>query len=138
LKRIACTAWPGDERKGGSLQDPVYTDGNTSYCGSTTPERATLLRLDMEGCAQVLWRKKRSSFIWGAFAGPTAPRLFGTGSKQQSVDGRGLLRAVIELELWVLVAGLFDSWFFLAGIPEDLEGLDKIKEYPIGLKIFMQ
>ncbi len=41
-------------------------------------------------------------------------------------------------ELWVLVAGLFAPWFFLAGVPEDLEGLDKIEEYPIGLKIFAQ
>ena len=41
-------------------------------------------------------------------------------------------------ELWVLVAGLFAPWFFLTGVPEDLEGLDKIEEYPIGLKIFAQ
>ena len=41
-------------------------------------------------------------------------------------------------ELWVLLAGLFAPWFFLAGIPEDLEGLDKIEDYPKGLKIFAQ
>jgi hypothetical protein len=41
-------------------------------------------------------------------------------------------------ELWVLVAGLFAPWFFLAGVPEDLEGLDKSEEYPKGLKIFAQ
>jgi hypothetical protein len=41
-------------------------------------------------------------------------------------------------ELWVLVAGLFGPWFFLAGVPEDLESLDKIEEYPKGLKIFAQ
>jgi len=41
-------------------------------------------------------------------------------------------------ELWVLMAGLFAPWFFLAGVPEDLEGLDKIEEYPKGLKIFAQ
>jgi hypothetical protein len=41
-------------------------------------------------------------------------------------------------ELWVLVAGLFAPWFFLSGIPEDLDGLDKIEEYPKGLKIFSQ
>jgi hypothetical protein len=41
-------------------------------------------------------------------------------------------------ELWVLAAGLFAPWFFLAGVPEDLEGLDKIEEYPKGLKIFAQ
>jgi hypothetical protein len=41
-------------------------------------------------------------------------------------------------ELWVLVVGLFGPWFFLAGVPEDLESLDKIEEYPKGLKIFAQ
>jgi hypothetical protein len=41
-------------------------------------------------------------------------------------------------ELWVLMVGLFAPWFFLAGVPEDLEGLDKIEEYPKGLKIFAQ
>jgi hypothetical protein len=41
-------------------------------------------------------------------------------------------------ELWVLAAGLFAPWFFLAGVPEDLEGLDKREEYPKGLKIFAQ
>jgi hypothetical protein len=41
-------------------------------------------------------------------------------------------------ELWVLVAGLFAPWFFLAGVPEDLDSLDCIEEYPKGLKIFAQ
>jgi hypothetical protein len=41
-------------------------------------------------------------------------------------------------ELWVLIAGLFATWFFLAGVPEDLEGFDTIEEYPKGLKIFAQ
>jgi hypothetical protein len=41
-------------------------------------------------------------------------------------------------ELCVLVFGLFAPWFFLAGVPEDLDGLDRIEEYPKGLKIFAQ
>jgi hypothetical protein len=41
-------------------------------------------------------------------------------------------------ELWVLLVGLFGPWFFLAGVPEDLDGLDKVEEYPKGLKIFAQ
>jgi hypothetical protein len=35
-------------------------------------------------------------YLGGAFTGRTAPRFFGTVSKQQSVDGRGPLRAVIS------------------------------------------
>ena len=42
------------------------------------------------------------------------------------------------LELWVLVAGIFAPWFFLAGVPENLDGLDQIEDYPKGLKIFAQ
>jgi hypothetical protein len=41
-------------------------------------------------------------------------------------------------DLWVIVIGLFGPWFFLSGIPEDLEGLDRVEEYPKGLKIFAQ
>jgi hypothetical protein len=41
-------------------------------------------------------------------------------------------------ELWVLINGVFTTWFFLAGIPKDLESVDGIVEYPKGLKIFSQ
>ncbi len=41
-------------------------------------------------------------------------------------------------ELWVLVAGLFAPWFFLAGIPENLDALEQAEDYPKGLKIFAQ
>jgi hypothetical protein len=41
-------------------------------------------------------------------------------------------------DLLVLLAGLFGPWFFLAGIPQDLDNLDRIEEYPKGLKVFAQ
>jgi hypothetical protein len=41
-------------------------------------------------------------------------------------------------ELWVLIAGLFAPWFFLSGVPEDLDGLDRVEEYPKGVKVFAQ
>lgn len=41
-------------------------------------------------------------------------------------------------ELWVLINGIFTTWFFLAGVPEDLEGLEKATDYPKGIKIFAQ
>jgi hypothetical protein len=41
-------------------------------------------------------------------------------------------------ELWVLVNGIFSTWFFLAGIPENLDTLDQADEYPKGLKILSQ
>jgi hypothetical protein len=41
-------------------------------------------------------------------------------------------------DLFVLVAGLFAPWFYLSGVPEDLDGLERNEEYPKGLKIFSQ
>jgi hypothetical protein len=41
-------------------------------------------------------------------------------------------------ELWVLLVGLFNTWFFLAGAPDDLEKLDEVSDYPRELKIFAQ
>lgn len=42
------------------------------------------------------------------------------------------------LILWILIAGLFNTIFFLAGIPQDLPALDQDLSYPKGLKIFTQ
>jgi hypothetical protein len=41
-------------------------------------------------------------------------------------------------QLWVLLAGVFNTWFFLSGVPKDLERLEHQLEYPRGLKIFTQ
>lgn len=40
--------------------------------------------------------------------------------------------------LWVIVAGIFNTWFFLAGVPRNYEELDTNENYPKGLKIFTQ
>jgi len=39
-------------------------------------------------------------------------------------------------ELWVLMSILFTTWFFLAGIPRNLDELEGAREYPKGLRIF--
>jgi hypothetical protein len=41
-------------------------------------------------------------------------------------------------ELWILLNGIFCTWFFLSGVPEDLRALESLTEYPKGLKIFAQ
>lgn len=41
-------------------------------------------------------------------------------------------------EIFVVIAGLFNTWFFVSGIPDDFEKLDEEIEYPKGLKIFAQ
>ena len=42
------------------------------------------------------------------------------------------------MRVWIVVAGIFNTWFFLAGVPRDLEALNGLEEYPKGLKIFTQ
>ena len=44
----------------------------------------------------------------------------------------------LYFEIFVVIGGLFNTWFFLSGIPEDFDNLDEIVEYPKGLKIFSQ
>lgn len=41
-------------------------------------------------------------------------------------------------ELGVFIYGIFTTWYFLAGIPDDLDGLNKATDFPKGLKIFTQ
>ncbi len=41
-------------------------------------------------------------------------------------------------QLGVLLVGLFQTWIFLAGIPERLDDLNRSTEYPPGLKVFTQ
>jgi hypothetical protein len=48
------------------------------------------------------------------------------------VDGKNYLR------LWIVIVGIFNTWFFLSGIPENFEELNESDAYPKGLKIFTQ
>lgn len=41
-------------------------------------------------------------------------------------------------ELFATIVFGFQTWFFTAGVPRDLEGLDAVDEYPRGLKLFSQ
>ena len=41
-------------------------------------------------------------------------------------------------QLGMLLAGVFQTWVFLAGVPRDLDALNANEEYPSGLKAFTQ
>lgn len=41
-------------------------------------------------------------------------------------------------ELWFVILGVFNTWFFLAGIPPGLEELESRTDYPKALKVFAQ
>jgi hypothetical protein len=44
----------------------------------------------------------------------------------------------IYLQLWFMVVGIFNTWFFLAGVPASVPLLETKEDYPKGLKIFTQ
>ena len=44
----------------------------------------------------------------------------------------------LYFELFIIIAGIFNTWFFVNGIPESFEELEKMDDYPKGLKIFAQ
>lgn len=48
------------------------------------------------------------------------------------------IRDQLYFELWVIVVGLFNTWFFTAGMPSSFQNLDADDDYPKGLKIFAQ
>ncbi len=42
------------------------------------------------------------------------------------------------LRLWFWIAWIYNTWFFLAGIPEDVRALEEVRDYPRGLRVFTQ
>jgi len=44
----------------------------------------------------------------------------------------------IYMHLWCAVVGIFNTWFFLGGVPKDVRVLDEDQSYPRGLKVFTQ
>lgn len=44
----------------------------------------------------------------------------------------------IYLDLWILLSGIFNTWFFLTGFPSNFVEMELKKDYPKGLKIFTQ
>lgn len=44
----------------------------------------------------------------------------------------------LYFELFIIVIGVFNTWFFISGVPKNISVLDSIEDYPKGLKIFTQ
>jgi hypothetical protein len=40
------------------------------------------------------------------------------------------------MDLWLTIAGIFNTWFFLSGVPANISSLERATDYPKGLKIF--
>ncbi|MGE0562810.1 MAG: DUF4153 domain-containing protein [Flavobacteriales bacterium] len=41
-------------------------------------------------------------------------------------------------ELFIFIGGFFNTWFFIAGMPDNFDDLEDNKTYPFGLKVFTQ
>lgn len=48
------------------------------------------------------------------------------------------IREKLYFDLFLFIAGVFNTWFFVADIPSDFKQLDEDRAYPKGLKIFTQ
>jgi hypothetical protein len=86
-----------------------------------------------------LWQFNKSLFIRILIGGVYSGFLFG-----------GLALAILAIEnlfevnidgkfyvyLWFTIAGMFNTWFFLSGVPEKLSELEHATDYPKGLKVF--
>lgn len=44
----------------------------------------------------------------------------------------------IYFQLWLMVMGVFNTWFFLGGVPKNIRTLETDESYPKGLRIFTQ
>ncbi|MGD2152969.1 MAG: DUF4153 domain-containing protein [Gemmatimonadales bacterium] len=42
------------------------------------------------------------------------------------------------VQLWYWIVLVYSAWFFLAGIPRDIRGLQRVTDYPTALRIFAQ
>lgn len=40
--------------------------------------------------------------------------------------------------LWIVIAVVFQTWFFLAGLPDSFQELESSRDYPTGLRVFSQ
>jgi hypothetical protein len=40
--------------------------------------------------------------------------------------------------LWIVIAFVFNPWFFVAGVPADIGKLEELEDYPTGLRVFTQ
>ncbi len=96
-----------------------------------------LVNAEMQG----FWQFNKSLFLRFLTAGLYSFVLFaGLALAILAIDN--LFEAAIRDEayqrLFFIIAVIFNTWFFLSGVPRDFPGLEKENDYPNGLRIFTQ
>ena len=87
------------------------------------------------------WQYNRTLFERFLMAGVTSATLFlGLALALAALDklfGVELPRQAY-FRVWVLCAFVFNTWFYLGGVPDDLAALEEPREYPAMLRVFAQ
>jgi hypothetical protein len=76
------------------------------------------------------WQYNRSlflRFLTAVIALAAIDKLFGVSIEEETYA-----------RLWILVAFVFNTWVFVGGVRADLRGLENVRDYPRGLKVFAQ
>jgi len=90
---------------------------------------------------QAFWQYNRTLFLRFLLAGLYTTVLFvGFAVAILAIDKLFAVHVDAEVYgyLWVVLAFVFDSWFFLGGVPDDIDALEHRTDYPLGLKVFAQ
>ncbi|MCB0401257.1 MAG: DUF4153 domain-containing protein [Flavobacteriales bacterium] len=48
------------------------------------------------------------------------------------------IRGERYFEVFIIISGFFNTWFFISGMPDNFDELDELDYYPFGLKVFSQ
>jgi hypothetical protein len=83
--------------------------------------RALLVRFVVAGVSSA------TLFVGLALALAALQKLFGVDLPQQAY-----------FRLWAVTAFVFNTWFFLGGVPADLDALDAREDYPAYVRVFAQ
>lgn len=83
---------------------------------------------------KILFVRFLTSFLYSAFLYGGLSLALGSLNFLFDVD----LHNELFFDLFILIAGFFNTWFFVSGIPQEFNSLDDIYEYPKGIKIFSQ
>lgn len=96
-----------------------------------------LVNLEIQG----FWQYNKALFLRFLTAALYAAVLFG-GLSLALLAIDKLFAVSIQVEayqrLFVVIATVFNTWFFLSGVPSDVSNLDEVEDYPVGLRIFTQ
>jgi len=94
-----------------------------------------------KGRLNAFWQYNRFLFVRFAISGLYSGFLFAglalaVGSLDFLFDIN--LHEKIFADMFIFIGGFLNTWFFISGVPDDIEQLENDDQYPTGIKIFSQ